>query len=125
MHQVLVNLVVNAMQAMPQGGTITIETRLEKEFIRVMVKDTGIGMTEKIIKHIFIPFTTKEVGEGTGLGLSVVHGIVTAHGGKIEVESAPGRGATFKVTIPLNRQLETAENKGDGKTGHGKKHTRR
>jgi signal transduction histidine kinase len=66
------------------------------------VRDNGIGMSEEVLKEIFIPFfTTKDVNEGTGLGLPVVHGIVTSHGGVIRVDSAPGRGARFDVDLPL------------------------
>ncbi len=101
-NQVIVNLVVNAIQAMPEGGTLTVGTRLTKEGLCLSVEDSGIGMTEETIKQIFLPFfTTKDIDEGTGLGLAVVHGIVTAHGGRIHVESEPGRGSRFLVFLPL------------------------
>lgn len=101
-HQVLVNLVVNAIQAMPTGGVLTITTRTDGESVRLTVQDTGCGMTEEVQKQMFLPFfTTKEVGEGTGLGLSVVHGIVTSHGGKIHVLSQPGRGTRVEVDLPV------------------------
>ena len=84
LHQVLVNLVVNAVQAMPGGGTLTIRTGRSDGHVALVVEDTGCGMTEEVRRQIFIPFfTTKDVSEGTGLGLSVVHGIVSAHGGTI------------------------------------------
>jgi signal transduction histidine kinase len=102
LRQVLVNLAVNAVQAMPKGGRLAIETRAEGQDVVLEVADTGVGMSEEVQRQIFMPFfTTKDVGQGTGLGLSVVHGIVTAHGGSIEVESRPGRGSRFVVRLPL------------------------
>jgi len=103
LKQVLVNLAVNAVQAMPGGGVLTIATRLDGHTAVIGVQDTGVGMAEDILAKIFSPFfTTKDVGEGTGLGLSVVHGIVTAHGGTIDVESKSGNGAKFVVRLPLS-----------------------
>lgn len=103
LHQVLINLVVNGIQAMPEGGTLTIETRAGDGCVSLAVKDTGIGMTEEVKEKIFTPFfTTKDVDEGTGLGLAVVHGIVTSHGGSIRVESAAGQGARFEIRLPVN-----------------------
>ena len=99
LHQVLVNLVVNGIQAMPDGGALTIETRAAPDFVSLSVTDTG--MTDEIKERLFTPFfTTKDVDQGTGLGLSVVHGIVTAHRGTILVESTPGHGARFEVRLP-------------------------
>ena len=105
--QVLVNLAVNARDAMPQGGTLFISTdslltgAAENGFARVTVRDTGCGMKEEIRGRIFEPFfTTKGIGQGTGLGLSVVHGIIEQSKGRIAVESAPGAGATFTVDLP-------------------------
>ncbi len=101
MTQVLVNLAVNAIQAMPSGGQLTVRTANEGDTVVLSVEDTGFGMDEATKQRLFTPFfTTKDVGEGTGLGLSVVLGIVSAHGGTIHVESAPGRGAMFKVVLP-------------------------
>ncbi len=103
-NQVLVNLIVNALQAMPNGGKLKIATSLVDNFASVVVEDTGIGMSQEIMKKIFLPFfTTKGVGQGTGLGLSVVHGIVTSHGGKINVKSEAGKGSRFEVLIPLSQ----------------------
>jgi signal transduction histidine kinase len=108
LHQVLVNLVVNAIQAMPDGGTLTIMTERAGDAIALTVEDTGVGMSPDVLSKVFMPFfTTKAVGEGTGLGLSVVHGIVTAHGGSIEAESKPGRGARFRVLLPIAGPAET------------------
>ncbi len=104
LHQVIVNLVVNAVQAMPGGGKLTISTTAGDECVSLVVEDTGVGMTEEVKKNIFLPFfTTKEIGRGTGLGLPVVHGIVTSHGGTVAVASAPGRGSRFEVRLPLPR----------------------
>jgi len=101
LSQVLINLVVNALQAMPGGGRLTVETHARPGEVVLLVADTGAGMSEEVRRKIFLPFfTTKDVNEGTGLGLAVVHGIVTAHGGSISVESAPGRGTRFEVRLP-------------------------
>lgn len=104
--QVLLNLVHNALQAMPRGGTLTIQTtrqqRDEKLWLTVMVQDTGDGIPPENMERLFEPFfTTRPVGSGTGLGLSVSYGIVKEHQGFIEVESTPGSGSTFTVWLPV------------------------
>ncbi|MCK4341367.1 MAG: hypothetical protein KAY37_06560 [Phycisphaerae bacterium] len=102
LKQVLVNLVVNATQAMPHGGTLTVSTRSSGSSVFLDVKDTGIGMSKETLEKVFLPFfTTKDVNEGTGLGLAVVHGIVTSHGGSIDVESQVGQGTRFEIRLPL------------------------
>jgi len=102
MTQVFVNIAVNAIQAMPNGGRLTIKTNSSQKFVSLIVKDTGVGMEESTIKQIFLPFfSTKDVGKGTGLGLPVVHGIVTSHGGSINVESRVGRGTRFEIQLPI------------------------
>jgi signal transduction histidine kinase len=102
MNQALVNLVVNAIQAMPKGGTLTVETHVAEGELCLAVEDTGIGMSEEIKRQIFLPFfTTKDVNEGTGLGLAVVHGIVASHNGKITVETEEGRGTQFVIRLPV------------------------
>jgi two-component system NtrC family sensor kinase len=111
LHQVLVNLVVNALQAMPKGGKLTVQTLADQDSVSLIVEDTGIGMNNEVMKQIFDPFfTTKDVGEGTGLGLSVVHGIVTSHRGTIKVESKVGRGSRFKIQLPISRPQEAKKN---------------
>lgn len=102
LNQVLVNLVVNSIQAMPSGGKLIIKTLADQDHVSLIVEDTGIGMSVDILGRIFIPFfTTKDVNEGTGLGLAVVHGIVTAHKGKINVESEVNAGSRFEVMFPV------------------------
>ncbi|MCX6833860.1 MAG: ATP-binding protein [candidate division Zixibacteria bacterium] len=102
LHQVLVNLVVNAIQAMPRGGKLTITTRHKDPAVCLAIEDTGTGMSPEVQKHLFVPFfTTKDVGQGTGLGLAVVQGIVTAHGGTISVNSHEGQGSTFEICLPI------------------------
>ena len=101
-NQVLVNLVVNAIQAMPDGGTLTIKTDKSINAVVLVIADTGIGMTPEQIDRIFIPFfTTKDINEGTGLGLPVALGIVQSHGGTINVKSLPGRGSEFIIKFPI------------------------
>jgi len=104
-RQVISNLIVNALQAMPGGGILTLRTSFDKFFVQLRVTDTGIGISEEIKESIFLPFfTTKDVDQGTGLGLSVAHGIVSSHGGEIHVESQPGEGTCFYVTFPCRKK---------------------
>jgi two-component system cell cycle sensor histidine kinase/response regulator CckA len=104
LEQVLMNLAVNAKDAMPDGGTLTIatgEVRDGGRFAQLVVRDTGTGMTDEVKRHLFEPFfTTKDVGKGTGLGLATVYGIVQQSGGTVEVDSAPGAGAAFRIRLP-------------------------
>ena len=102
LNQVLVNLVVNALQAMTDGGKLFIKTSSNGDCVSLVVEDTGVGMSEEILKKIFTPFfTTKDVGQGTGLGLPVVHGIISSHGGSIRVESKVGQGTQFEIQLPV------------------------
>ncbi|MBN2378559.1 hypothetical protein JXM67_01995 [candidate division WOR-3 bacterium] len=102
LNQVLVNLVVNALQASSSGDKLTIRTKRDENSIHLVVEDTGEGMNEEVQRQIFVPFfTTKEIGHGTGLGLPVVHGIVSSHGGIIEVESKVSKGSRFTIKLPI------------------------
>jgi PAS domain S-box-containing protein len=101
LEQVLMNLVVNARDAMPQGGTVTLTTSRSGPRAVLAVADTGSGMDEHVLAHLYEPFfTTKEMGKGTGLGLSTVYGIVKQSGGTIDVDSAVGRGTAFRISFP-------------------------
>jgi signal transduction histidine kinase len=95
------NLVLNAAQAMNGRGTLTFRTRPDSDGVEFDLEDTGCGIAEENLSRIFEPFfTTKEQGEGTGLGLSVAYGIVSQHGGRIDVRSRVGVGTTFTVRLP-------------------------
>jgi two-component system, NtrC family, sensor kinase len=104
LNQVFLNLLVNAGQAISHQGEIGISTRQIGDEVCVSISDTGAGMTPDKLQRIFDPFfTTKPVGQGTGLGLSLSYGIVQKHGGRIEVESTPGKGSSFHVYLPIRR----------------------
>ncbi len=101
-EQVLINLIHNAVQAMPSGGSLWLRLQQEGDFARIEVQDTGSGIEPDKLQRIFDPFfTTKPEGEGTGLGLSVSYGIIANHHGKIEVASEVGKGTTFLVSLPV------------------------
>ncbi|MBI5576210.1 MAG: HAMP domain-containing protein [Deltaproteobacteria bacterium] len=105
LQQVFTNLILNAVQAMPGGGTLDVRTRRNGDAVEAEFVDHGMGIDPKLVHRIFEPFfTTKPVGKGTGLGLSVSYGIVKHHGGEIRVSSDPGKGSTFLVVIPLHPQ---------------------
>lgn len=107
LKQVVVNLVVNAIHAMSDGGTLTIQTQCFEQDVYLSVSDTGQGMEADVLRQIFTPFyTTKDVDQGTGLGLAVVHGIITAHGGVIDVRSTPGQGSSFEITFPSGTTVQ-------------------
>jgi two-component system NtrC family sensor kinase len=107
--QVLLNIINNAIYAMPEGGTLAIRTAVQDDMARVEVSDTGSGISPEHLDRIFEPFfTTKPEVSGTGLGLSVSLGIVESHGGKIEVQSEVGRGSTFTVKLPVKGSAPSA-----------------
>ena len=121
-EQVLLNLVANARDAMPEGGTVVVETREVQidrgqegqlpagRYVELAIVDTGTGMPPEVMAHLFEPFfTTKPVGRGTGLGLATVHGIVTQSGGTVTVRSRQGEGTTFRILLPLTDAPETTE----------------
>jgi signal transduction histidine kinase len=121
LKQVLLNLFLNAVQAMPQGGELTVTVSLQsnpevgRSWARIAVQDTGCGIEPANLSRIFDPFyTTRE--EGTGLGLAIVHGIVDAHKGRVEVDSRPGKGSTFTVVLPLAGQEGALERERAGVT---------
>ncbi|HEY7437606.1 MAG TPA: response regulator [Methylomirabilota bacterium] len=102
LNEVITNLVLNAIDAMPKGGTLRIRTRLgDHRHAMITVADTGMGMSEEVRKKVFDPFFTTKGEEGTGLGLSVSHSIVERHGGDLKVDSRPGEGTTFTITLPI------------------------
>ena len=125
-EQVLMNLATNARDAMPKGGSLVMQTEpvmISNDSVReqldlqpgmyalISVTDTGIGMDEETIRHIFEPFfTLKEVGKGTGLGLPIVFGIIKQHNGGIDVSSEPGKGSVFKIYLPLSKDSQTSGN---------------
>jgi signal transduction histidine kinase len=102
MEQLFLNLVLNALQAMPDGGELTLSSRHRQGKVIVEIRDTGVGIPEDVRDRIFDPFfTTREVGEGTGLGLTVSDSIVTSHSGTLEVESVVGKGSVFRIIVPM------------------------
>jgi signal transduction histidine kinase len=101
LQQAVIALSTNAIDAMPEGGRLTLGARNEEGHVLIEVSDTGVGIAPENLTKIFDPFfTTKEVGRGTGLGLAVCYGIVTEHGGRLEVHSAVGKGTTFTISLP-------------------------
>ena len=101
LREVLTNLIFNAVDAMPAGGLITVRTRLDGNFAIIEVADTGSGMTDEVRKRCLEPFFTTKGERGTGLGLSMVFGIVQRHGGSVDIESEVGKGTTFILKLPL------------------------
>jgi signal transduction histidine kinase len=113
LNQVWMNLLVNAAQAVKDGGEVSVKTWLDGERVSVAISDTGGGIAPEFLKRIFDPFfTTKAVGEGTGLGLSVTYSIIERHKGTINVESQLGKGTTFTVSIPVDVTLTEGERAG-------------
>jgi signal transduction histidine kinase len=109
-QQVLINLIQNAVQAMPDGGDLTVLMRVEDGTVLVAVQDTGVGIAPDVLPRIFEPFfTTKAEGQGTGMGLAVSYGIISRHGGQIEAESEPGKGSIFTLRVPMEQSTQIAE----------------
>jgi signal transduction histidine kinase len=107
-EQVLLALIMNAIDAMPRGGNLLVRTRSlpQSRQIEIQVRDDGVGIQPDLLPRMFEPFlTTKETGKGVGLGLAISKTIVERHGGVIEVESQPGRGTTFYIFLPVDAQL--------------------
>jgi len=108
--QIVVNIGLNAIQAMPAGGKLTVRSKKEDRNLLISISDTGYGIPSEIIDRIFDPFfTTKQVGEGTGLGLAVTYSLVQKMGGTIRVESAPGQGTTFLVALPVEQNCDAGQ----------------
>ena len=103
-REMLTNLIFNALDAMPKGGTLMLSTVVDGEFVRLSVKDSGTGMTEDVRQHCLEPFFTTKGTEGTGLGLAMVHGIVKRHSGRVDIESTIGQGTTVIVRLPIPRE---------------------
>ncbi len=101
-QQAIIALATNAIDAMPDGGTLTLHASSQMNRIAIEIEDTGVGIPPEDLSKIFEPFfTTKEVGEGTGLGLAVCYGIVTDHGGRLSVRSNVGKGTIFTIYLPV------------------------
>ena len=110
MHQVLINLIMNAVHAMPDGGVLTLHMSPAGDIVLLTVSDTGHGIPQQVMDHIFEPFfTTKEFGKGTGLGLTVVKGILEEHGGTIAVASELGTGTSVRILLPAAEKAITEE----------------
>ena len=110
------NIILNAAQAMNEKGTLTLATDINEQdnMVVVYISDTGRGIAANVISKIFDPFfTTKQVGKGTGLGLSIAYGIVTRHNGRISVESKVGEGTTFRIKIPITKEITNKEVKNE------------
>jgi two-component system NtrC family sensor kinase len=109
-NQVIMNIVINGVHAIgPERGRITIRTGCDDTHVWIEIADTGSGIPKEIQNRIFDPFfTTKPIGSGTGLGLSLSYGIIQKHNGQIDVQSAPGRGTTFRITLPIRRAEQPA-----------------
>jgi two-component system NtrC family sensor kinase len=105
LQQAVVALATNAIDAMPNGGTLTLRTRHVGSEVMAEISDTGIGIAPENMTKIFDPFfTTKDVGRGTGLGLAVCYGILSDHGGRLDVRSSVGAGTTFTITLPVETE---------------------
>lgn len=107
LRQALTNLIFNAIDAMPHGGTITFRTRTEGHHVVLEVSDTGVGMTEEVRRRCLEPFFSTKGQRGTGLGLAAVYGILQRHRGSIDIESQPGQGTTFLLRFPIRKQTES------------------
>jgi CheY-like chemotaxis protein len=105
LRESILNLLFNALDAMPQGGALTCSTALDEDRVVCALADTGAGMTEEVRQRCFEPFFTTKAEHGTGLGLSITYGIVTRHGGEIEVWSQPGQGSRFTIRLPVGAEI--------------------
>ena len=109
LREVLVNIINNALDAMPGGGSLSFHTWAEEKTLFVTISDTGMGMGKTVQRNVFDPFFTTKIGVGTGLGMSTAYGIVVRHGGEIEVESEEGKGSRFTIRLPLSNEIAKPE----------------
>ncbi len=109
LREVLVNIINNALDAMPGGGSLSFHTWAEEKTVFLTISDTGIGMGKEVQRNVFDPFFTTKIGVGTGLGMSTAYGIVVRHGGEIEVESEEGKGSRFTIRLPLSKETVKPE----------------
>jgi signal transduction histidine kinase len=112
-QQVLLNLMINAMEAMPGGGEIVLTSRRDKDYVEIQVQDTGPGISESLRPFLFEPFNSSKP-DGTGLGLAVSYGILTAHGGSLALDPSVDRGACFRIRIPIG-EVEHESNHSSGR----------
>jgi signal transduction histidine kinase len=112
-QQVFMNIIINSADAMTgDGGTLTVKTDLNNGVAEISFTDTGRGINKEHLPKLFTPFfTTKETGKGTGLGLAISYGIIQSHNGEIDVESEIGKGSTFRIKLPVEKQDQAAEGK--------------
>jgi GAF domain-containing protein/CheY-like chemotaxis protein len=108
LREAMTNLILNALDAMPEGGVLTLATALVDELVEISVVDTGVGMTPDVREKVFDPFFTTKGPQGTGMGLSMTYGIISRHGGSIDVESRVGRGSTFRLSLPRGSDVQPA-----------------
>ena len=107
LQQVCTNLILNAIQSMPERGRLTLHTSASDDWLKVEVRDTGYGISQENMGKLFTPFfTTKESGKGVGLGLAIAHGIIQRHRGRIEVQSKEGKGTTFIIYLPVRHERQ-------------------
>jgi signal transduction histidine kinase len=108
LREVALNLIFNAVDAMPNGGVVKVGTRKDERHACLWVEDSGVGMSKEVLARIFEPFYSTKGDSGTGLGLSASHGIIENHGGSINVKSEPGKGTRFEIVLPLHALEPTA-----------------
>jgi two-component system NtrC family sensor kinase len=113
LEQVIINLIQNALDALPKGGTIAVRSYRKGNEVHLEVEDNGMGIPSENLDRIFEPFfTTKPVGKGTGLGLSMCFGIVSSWGGRISARSIMGKGTTIEILLPLDRETQAIKDQG-------------
>ena len=109
LREALLNILFNAMDAMPTGGKLTVKSLQDKDWVQISIKDTGVGIPENMKNRIFEPFFTTKASKGSGLGLSVTYGIIARHGGMLKFDSAVGKGTTFHIRLPLATEAAKKE----------------